>query len=980
MRNPIPGVPVKYSFLPRPNSLGPILSAAFGCFVGAVALVTNGSAPVSAQSQGIYQQGDAVVTGFSGVTQWRYPNGADPVDYQIINQQGVTLQIFSLSQMFGIDDARKVPVERGFALSAGRTGQVFGVALDDGKGEDGKSGAPNIYVTATSAFGLQLLKETPTEVMRTKMGGPDVRWMQGQFGDNPESGPGSIWKVDGRTGEVTLFANVELNGIPNSGPALGNIAFDPVGRGLYVSDLQTGMIHSFDLLGKEIAVFDHGSTVKAASQLAPVAYDPASRVLITDPGFDANNPDTWGFAVPERRVWGLAVHDGRLFYAVAAGPEIWSVGIEKTGALAGDARLEFAVKAPNDDPISDITFDAEGAVFLAQRGLVAADYDYTHMAQPDRASLLVYSGKKKDDGTYEWTPDPGEYPVGFAGENRKTNGGVALGYGYYPDGFVKYDACEKIVWSTGELLRVSDQHSARLGDPGIVTGLQGMDKKLVKPANVPPFQSYHIDYDDRYEDDMFHGHMGDVAIWSRCGAAIGDLSAAAEQSNSGAASGPASAPKASYPQGWQPRAPGKPDVKISKSCSPAAFGGSLECTVKLINVGDQAPTGRVALTDLAVPDFGLGANTSLILLAATPSDGRLLCSGLPATSLTCSLPGEALTPGEEFSVGVAVDISSVVSQPGWQVTSTATLSTNGATASDTVGDTLVLDKSAPGTCRAGETCTFEISLTNYAFDTFNGQMKFADDFTIDGQLATGVRVDGVWPNQGCSIPTGGALPVEWQCPITIPSYGIKTFEVDIFIPKNAAPATGSVPARNCIVATTPGLSPASPGTGQATSPVLGSMLTAPTPAFAPGMACVDFEISAANPVQTPQPQVGLPKAIWPLPPGAGCTGRPSIEITNTAPATFSYPGTLIQFEYKVTNTSDCDIYGFRISESLRMNGAVSCEPPVAPVTMVSGQNKQLSGQWFGVLNVNESVICYNDYVTTTGTGAISNRVGLDSRW
>lgn len=39
-------------------------------------------------------------------------------------------------------------------------------------------------------------------------------------------GPGSIWRIDGTTGEVRLFANVMLDGAANSGPALGGLAFD----------------------------------------------------------------------------------------------------------------------------------------------------------------------------------------------------------------------------------------------------------------------------------------------------------------------------------------------------------------------------------------------------------------------------------------------------------------------------------------------------------------------------------------------------------------------------------------------------------------------------------------------------------------------------------------------------------------------------------------------------------------------------------
>ena len=43
--------------------------------------------------------------------------------------------------------------------------------------------------------------------------------MKGQFGLDLQGGPGSIYKVDGRTGVVSLFANVTLDGVPNPGPA-----------------------------------------------------------------------------------------------------------------------------------------------------------------------------------------------------------------------------------------------------------------------------------------------------------------------------------------------------------------------------------------------------------------------------------------------------------------------------------------------------------------------------------------------------------------------------------------------------------------------------------------------------------------------------------------------------------------------------------------------------------------------------------------
>ena len=72
-----------------------------------------------------------------------------------------------------------------------------------------------------------------------------------------DGGPGSIWKIDGRHGAVTLFANVVLNGVRNSGPALGGLTFDPGSRQLFVADRDTGMIHRFTLDGVERGIFDH---------------------------------------------------------------------------------------------------------------------------------------------------------------------------------------------------------------------------------------------------------------------------------------------------------------------------------------------------------------------------------------------------------------------------------------------------------------------------------------------------------------------------------------------------------------------------------------------------------------------------------------------------------------------------------------------------------------------------------------------------
>ena len=214
--------------------------------------------------------------------------------------------------------------------------------------------------------------------------------MDGQFGVGLGGGPGSIWKINGRTGEISLFANVALNGLLNAGPALGNITFDPNSRKLFVSDLQTGMIHAFNLKGVQVGIFDHGANARPRLGLPAVGYNPARRMEITNPGFNALIPATWGYAEPARKVWGVGVYGRRLYYSVAEGPEIWSVGIRKNGAFANDARVEIEVQAPSGDPVSDITFSSDGTLYLSQRGQGVANYDYTVFAKSQTASVLRY--------------------------------------------------------------------------------------------------------------------------------------------------------------------------------------------------------------------------------------------------------------------------------------------------------------------------------------------------------------------------------------------------------------------------------------------------------------------------------------------------------------------------------------------------------------------------------------------------------------
>lgn len=469
--------------------------------------------------------GDAVVTGFSETIApdpgKPRPANKSAIDLTFINPVAPSARVVSVGRPGYAWDGRLFQAPKTFDVFAKDTGQVFGVALDD-------QPAPNIYLAATSAFGLNLVGRRADGLPeRRKIGGPGTGWMKGQFGLDLQGDPGSIYKVDGATGAATLFAKVMLDGVPNPGPALGNLAYDAARKQLFASDLYTGMIHRFAVAdGSEPgAPYDHGVTGRGAANLPPMPFNPANRPNIANNRFNAENPDSWEFAPPERRVWGLAVQAGRLFYSVgngaaAEGPQIWSVGIAQDGSLAPDARLEVEVAAqPGPYPVSDITFSQRGAMILAQRAPIAASYDYSAFVKPGEPRVLRYWLKDPNDPPSPglWKPMPEEYPVGFASTYRNANGGVALGYGYRQDGTLDGASCEASVWTTGQNLRNNPELRSQLepGGPLLVNGLQGIPPDMVRRADEPPAISYFVDYDDKFDDPRASGHIGSVRILAR---------------------------------------------------------------------------------------------------------------------------------------------------------------------------------------------------------------------------------------------------------------------------------------------------------------------------------------------------------------------------------------------------------------------------------------------------------------------------------
>ena len=223
-------------------------------------------------------------------------------------------------------------------------------------------------------------------------------------------------------------------------------------------------------------------------------------------------------------VWGMAMHGGRLYYAVADGPQIWSVGIKLDGTFADDPRWELDVAGPrqHESRLRYRVRRCQGRMILAQRGLQHGSYDYSVFAEPKQSSVVRYRREIPDDpatpGT--WVPVPEEYAIGFRPDGRNTTGGIALGYGYDASGQPRPGSCNQFLWTTGESLRDNPALAAQLaaGGPAVVHGLQGNDRDLVRPANDPPFQSYFTDYDGKFDDpdqSGTHGRRRDLAVLRR---------------------------------------------------------------------------------------------------------------------------------------------------------------------------------------------------------------------------------------------------------------------------------------------------------------------------------------------------------------------------------------------------------------------------------------------------------------------------------
>jgi hypothetical protein len=272
------------------------------------------------------------------------------------------------------------------------------------------------------------------------------------------AGWGGVYQIDGSTGAVSTFTTAAL---PNTGPGLGNIVYDCGNDQFFVTNHEDGKIYRLDNGGTVASSFDHATP---------------------DDGLA-------GFAPLRERLWGVTVHNGRVYYGVwnedSANPsaalanEVWSVALNGSGDFTGAAQLEVSVP-PNpsaiySNPVADIRFTAAGTMLLAERGMSGPTFPTPHQSR-----LLEYVCSPGG-----WAPSTNLFDIGTIPPSSCAGGCDA---DYSTNG--RY-------WSTGDALQFF---------PNTIYGLQGLPTTGGTTAN-----SVLVDYQGNLlQQDKTQ--IGDVAL------------------------------------------------------------------------------------------------------------------------------------------------------------------------------------------------------------------------------------------------------------------------------------------------------------------------------------------------------------------------------------------------------------------------------------------------------------------------------------
>jgi hypothetical protein len=247
----------------------------------------------------------------------------------------------------------------------GSIGNVFGLAIDKER---------NIYTTASTHWGAGYYEGGATKIgfgaigagtsTETAISDNDTQLL------NNTAAAGTIYKIDAVTGNATIFAQLPqqasffTQGVcegsapdiqRNTGPALGNIAYDPIHNQFFVSNFEDGKIYRINSAGTTLNSFD------------PFSADNGSAGLASD-----------------ARPYGLAVNpDGTKLYfgthELNLSPRLFAITLDTTGNFTGSevdqnatlgSDLTYTQNQETTNPwvsYSDLNFSPKGELIIGVR-------------------------------------------------------------------------------------------------------------------------------------------------------------------------------------------------------------------------------------------------------------------------------------------------------------------------------------------------------------------------------------------------------------------------------------------------------------------------------------------------------------------------------------------------------------------------------------------------------------------------------------
>ena len=251
-----------------------------------------------------------------------------------------------------------------FAVSAAQVGQVFGVALDNAP-------QPNIYLAATSAYGLSIyLPDRTQDVRRIRVGTPGAQFVPGQFG------PAGLWRharldLARSTGRPAKPTSLPTSTPPRSAPprSAGSPSIRPRSRSSPPIGAPASSTASASTASSAGPTTTASRAVRPAG-LAPLPYIPGSPVRHQRAGLRA--PSRRRPGASRRRRGGSSPsrsRAARLFYSVAQGRRSGRSASARTARSPASPRLEVEVPALQDGDRDRLDrLRRPGRMYLAERG------------------------------------------------------------------------------------------------------------------------------------------------------------------------------------------------------------------------------------------------------------------------------------------------------------------------------------------------------------------------------------------------------------------------------------------------------------------------------------------------------------------------------------------------------------------------------------------------------------------------------------